>query len=250
MFEINFDFFDHNFCESTIYSSNQHPEYFNAYSSLFISFIGIMGLIKPHNYLTLSMCSACLFINGLFSFFYHYYNTIGWGLLDRMSMVILALNATYLFINEVIRIYPRYKNLYHVLIASYYSLLLTIGGLHQEELFNTLFGIFLISLSGFMYLLTSVFNIPSNIRVIGWRGVKCIVLSGIFWIGTEKLCHHVFFVKYMFGHVWWHVLVSLGGYYISLVPKYLNMIKNMKEMIITIEYDRIGLPYLEYQNII
>jgi hypothetical protein len=250
MFEINFDYFDHNFCESTIYSSNQHPEYFNAYSSLFISFIGIMGLIKPYNYLTLSMCSACLFINGLFSFFYHYYNTIGWGLLDRMSMVILALNATYLFINEMICIYPRYKNLYHILIASYYSLLLTIGGLHQEELFNTMFGIFLISLIIFMYLLTYIFHIPVNIRVLGWRGVKYIVLSGIFWIGTEKLCHQVFFVKYLFGHVWWHVLVSLGGYYISLVPKYLNMIKSQGEQIITIQYDTIGLPYLEYQNII
>jgi hypothetical protein len=252
MFDIDFNLFDHNFCEATIYSTGQHPEYLNSFSSLFISFIGILGLIKPHNYLTLSMTSACLVVNGVFSFMYHYYNSIGWGLLDRMSMVILAINATYLFINDIIQKYPKYKNVYHLLIASYYSLLLTVGGLHKEQLFNTMFGLFLISLSYFMYNLTTVFYIPYEIKRIGWRGIWCIVSSGVFWIGTEALCSHFSFIKYMFGHVWWHVLVSIGGHYISLVPKYLNMIKrvNMDETIVIVQYDRFRLPYLTYNNIV
>ena len=37
---INFNDFDHNFCESTIYSSDPYPEYLNSISSLFITFIG------------------------------------------------------------------------------------------------------------------------------------------------------------------------------------------------------------------
>ena len=252
MFDIDFNLFDHNFCESTIYSAAQHPEYLNSFSSLFISFIGILGLIKPHNYLTLSMTSACLVVNGIFSFMYHYYNSIGWGLLDRMSMVILAINATYLFINDIIQKYPEYKNVYHLMIASYYSLLLTVGGLHKEQLFNTMFGLFLISLAYFMYNLTTVFYVPNNIKTIGWRGIKCIVLSGVFWIGTEALCHKFFFIKYMFGHVWWHVLVSIGGHYISLVPKYINMMKKRYQTDITVlvYYDRFNLPYLEYSNIV
>ena len=43
---INFNNYDHNFCESSIYSNDKHPEYINALSSLFITFIGINALLK------------------------------------------------------------------------------------------------------------------------------------------------------------------------------------------------------------
>ena len=46
MFEIDFYSFDHNFCESTIYSLDPHPEYLNAISSLFITFIGFNAFFK------------------------------------------------------------------------------------------------------------------------------------------------------------------------------------------------------------
>ena len=48
MHTINFNNYDHNFCESSIYSPYSHPEYMNSVSSLFITFIGLNGLTKPY----------------------------------------------------------------------------------------------------------------------------------------------------------------------------------------------------------
>ena len=41
------------------------------------------------------MLYACLAANGIMSAFYHYNNSIGYGLLDRMSMVLLGLNTSF-----------------------------------------------------------------------------------------------------------------------------------------------------------
>ena len=262
MLEMDFNLYDHNFCESSIYSDGQHPEYLNAISSLFISFIGINGLFKSRLSLLLSMCYSTMAVNGVLSYFYHYYNSIGWGLLDRMSMILLGLNTTYLFTNHLKRIlvFSDVKSasitnvLIHVVIISYYSLLLTVAGLHKEELFNILFGLFLASLIVYMYFIdknAQLFNVNDKIVSLGWKGVKYIFCSAFFWIATENLCYRFSFIKYLFGHVWWHVFVSYGGYLISLVPNYMQMINkiNQKETIIEISTDQFNMPFLEYKSI-
>ena len=244
MLEIDFNLFDHNFCESTIYSNIQHPEYMNALSSLFITFIGLNGLRKPHLSILLCMCYSCLSINGILSYYYHYYNTIGYGLLDRMSMVLLALNTTYLFVNNI------KKNIFiHLSITSYYTILLTTAGLHMENLFNTLFALFLFSTVIYMYYIEMMRVILNkNITRYGWKGVKYIIMSGIFWIVTELLCND--FVKYLFGHVWWHIFVSYGGYLVSIVPHYIYLSNMYPYDVILLHYDIFGIPYLEYNNIV
>ena len=82
--------------------------------------------------------------------FYHYYNNIGWGLLDRMSMILIATSSTYIFmyhLDKIIRI-NRWENTsfmmktLHILVTTYFTILFTIAGLHLETLFNILFGLF------------------------------------------------------------------------------------------------------------
>jgi hypothetical protein len=251
MFSIDFHQFDHNFCESTIYSSNPHPEYLNAVSSLFISFIGINALRKPHLNIIVSMMYSCLAVNGVLSYLYHYYNSIGYGLLDRMSMVLLGLNTTYVFFmtikkRKLLHLSFCINTMMHITIIAYYSFLLTIAGLHQEILFNILFGLFLVSIIGYVYIISSLTKIDPEVLKIGWRGVKYIVYSGIFWLATEGLCNQVFFIKYLFGHVWWHIFVSYGGYLVSIIPNYLFLTQIKKDyQEIDIKYDIFRLPYLD-----
>ncbi len=254
---IDFNTYDHNFCESTIYSTGPHPEYANAISSLFISWIGYMGLTNPHNNFSTCMLYTSLIINGITSSAYHYYNNIGWGLLDRMSMVLIAMSSTYLFIQHIDLFlifdnwvyYENITKLIHVIVMAYFTLLFTIGGLHWETTFNSLFGLFLVSLAVYVLLVSkhqSKLQIPYQIVNFGWTGVQHILKSGIFWIVTEIGCKHLSIFKYVFGHVWWHLFVSYGGYLISLIPIYLYMNKDNGRSIV-IKYKGF-LPYLDYHN--
>lgn len=254
MISIDFHQFDHNFCESTIYSSNPHPEYFNAISSLFITFIGLNAIRKPNIHVFISLMYSCLAINGVLSYLYHYYNSIGYGLLDRMSMVLLSYNTTYVFYITLKRagvFQPSFsKNvLINLLIVFYYSFLLTIAGLHKEILFNILFAMFLVSIVGYIYFVSIKTHIDPTVLTIGWKGVKCIVFSGVFWLTTEGLCSHLFFIKYLFGHVWWHIFVSYGGYLVSIVPSYLFLDRvKIKGETLVVKYDIFRMPYLEYTD--
>jgi hypothetical protein len=259
---INFNNFDHNFCESTIYSNEQHPEYFNSISSLFITFIGINAIMKPNINFLLSMLYSSLIVNGITSCFYHYYNTIGWGLLDRMSMLLIAISSVNLFTNNITSIIKldRWTNIntinriIHILVTSYFTILFTIAGLHMESLFNIMFGLFLGSLFIFMFLINKHrvnLNIPLKIVYLGWKGIMYIMISGLFWIITENLCTEYNFIKYLFGHVWWHIFVSYGGYLISLIPCYIYLLeRQLKNMvIIEINYDSFNIPYLGLKSI-
>lgn len=253
MLEIDFHQFDHNFCESTIYSSGRHPEYLNAASSLFITFIGLNAMRKPHLSIFLSMMYSCFAVNGVLSLLYHYYNSIGYGLLDRMSMVLLGWTTSYICFNTIKKAKSVELSFYgnmcvHLSIVSYYSLLLTIAGLHKEGTFNVLFSLFLASIAVYVFM---VRHIDKKVISIGWKGVRYILLSGVFWIATEGLCTHLFFIKYLFGHVWWHVFVSYGGYLVSMVPHAI-LLSNSKHVEETVEirYDCFGLPYLDYTHVV
>jgi hypothetical protein len=175
-----------------------------------------------------------------------------------MSMVLLALNTTYMFFYSIKtlpifnKINKKYYMFLHLIIISYYSILLTVAGLHKEILFNIMFALFLVSIVCYMYIICLLDSsiIPLKIHHIGWKGVRCIVYSGIFWLSTEALCYQFSFIKYLFGHVWWHIFVSYGGYLVSIVPHYMHMVNNQDDMIVNICYDIFGFPYLDYNNIV
>ena len=265
---INFNNYDHNFCESSIYSNNKHPEYINALSSLFITFIGINALVKQLVYrehgkelnsFLHSILYSALIVNGIASSLYHYYNNIGWGLMDRISMIIIAMSSVILFqsiINSIL-ILEKYKNIIiinniiNIIITSYFTILFTIAGLHMESLFNIMFSIFLIFLVFMVYIINTHFKmleIPYQLVILSNRGILYVTISGMFWIITELLCNKFTFIKYLFGHVWWHIFVSYGGYLISLIPLYVCMKQNNYKIKINIVYDNFNIPYLIFNR--
>lgn len=249
MFKNNFNDFDHNFCESLIYSNVPHPEYLNSISSLFITFIGLNGLCKLNIDKLHKIFLSSLVINGITSYFYHYYNSIGWGLMDRMSMILIAISSIFTLIfqlDKIIELSNLLESFIYLLIISYFTILLTITSLHMEDIFNMLFGLFLSSSLIYMYLINKhkkKLYIPDEIIKFGWNGIIYIGSSGFFWILTENLCTNIWFIKYLFGHIWWHVFVSYGGYLFSLVSNFLYL-KNKTTNNIFIRRDFYNIPYL------
>lgn len=256
MHSISFTSHDHTFCEASLYidsNNNPHPEYINTLSSLFLSFIGLRALTysnlsSPYRFLYTSMM-----INGFTSAGYHWTNQIGWGLLDRMSMILIALSSTFVFmqyLDDLIEMY-RWQNVdgmlraINLLIAAYFTILYTVAGLHYEEIFNYLFSCFLISLVVFMILIHKYrvkLRIKYDIVKIGWKGIFYIVLSGFFWITSEKLCSSYPMIRYLHGHAIWHIAVSYGGYLVSLVPLYIHQKTYAPYVAVLLQYD--GTPYL------
>ena len=255
---MNFNQYDHNFCESTIYSNLSSPEYANSISSLFISWIGFFGLSNPQNNFSSLMLYSALLINGFTSCGYHYYNSIGWGLLDRMSMILIAMSSTYLFIQHIHLLFNSNKwicnssleKIIHVMAILYFTLLFTICGLHWENIFNILFGFFLSNLVLYMIIIDKyqeILYLPKIILDIGWSGIFSIIFSASLWIITESFCNYLGIFKYLFGHVWWHIYVSYGGYLVSIVPLYLYMNSTNNNNLIVIKY-KFCIPFLDFNN--
>jgi len=211
-----FNDYDHSFCEATIY--NNGAEYINSITALFISFIGLFGLYYNKTDINSSMVYYSLVINGITSCAYHHTHYIGWGLLDRYSMVFVATYCYNVFINLIIRDYPFVSHLLRFMVMTFLTILSTFTGLHNEEMFNILFGIFLTSVIMFIISLSYIYNLNKIVFIYGANGVILISLGGLLWIVTENLCYEYSVVKYLLGHSLWHITVSLGGYYLSMLP--------------------------------
>jgi len=86
-------------------------------------------------------------------------------------------------------------------------------------------------------------TIPKKIFNYGLKGIMYIIIASISWIITENLCDKYFIMKYLYGYTIWHIAVSLGGYYISLIPIYIyrNNVNNFT--IIKIEY-KYNIPFI------
>ena len=242
---MDFNLLDHSFCEINIYG--QAPEYINSISSLFLTFFGIFGLIfikigTSSNVNDVKNIYTALIINGLCSFMYHFNNKLGWGLMDRFSMILITIPC-YTIAVDLLNLSKINKEIFRFIIITYITILMTVTGLQQEILFNILFGIFLASLIVFMFILqiqNNYYLIPKKILNKGWNGVLSLVCAGSFWIITENLCLQYPFIKYLFGHAFWHFGCAYGGYLITLIPIFLYQ----KDKFIKIDY-YFNIPYLQ-----
>lgn len=218
--------YDHSFCEVALYENKYSPEYYNAITALFISYIGYFGIrttIQPINDNIVGLYFA-LIINGISSCFYHITHTIGWGLIDRFSMILIALYCFQIFVSVFrhLKISPTICHVLHSISMLYITALATVCGLHQEELFNTLFGGFLVSIVLFLIVVHRRSTmIPQDIIDYAIKGILLLSISGLSWIATEIYCRKYSIMPYLFGHSIWHMSVALGGYYISLLPVYI-----------------------------
>ena len=75
---------DEFFCEGKI---NGVPEYFNSISSLFISLISFGGLQTKVLHEDVKSIYFILFINGFFSFMFHWTMYYGWKMFDQFTMI-------------------------------------------------------------------------------------------------------------------------------------------------------------------
>ena len=207
---VDFYEYDHGFCESTIYENIYQPEFINSVSSLCITFVGIFGLIYNSRYQpNISMVYNTFIINGICSCMYHYTHYIGWGLADRFSMILMVVYCYNICIQ-----YLNMNNLIKIICISFIVSLLTVTGLNNETLFNILFGVFLISI--IVCINMARLSLTYQRYALGKKGIQYIVLAGVLWIITEMFCNHIWIMKYMVGHAFWHIGVSIGGYYITL----------------------------------
>jgi hypothetical protein len=220
-FTISFDRFDHSFCEAMLF--NNGPEYISCLTALFISFIGFFGIIMNQSEDDTLFLYYSLIINGITSSLYHYNHYIGWGLMDRFSMILIAVYCFKIFFKVLEKNNTRISHIVKFMSVLYLVYIQTFAGLHQEDYFNNMFGFFLASILFFVIKISSLdYNIYPRLIELSFKGIFLIALGGASWIITENLCGSFGLMKYLMGHAIWHICVALGGYYISLVPIYLN----------------------------
>lgn len=241
---LQFDLYDHSFCEMNIYG--KAPEYINSISSLFLCFFGLFGIIVHSKMHDVKMIYTAMVFNGISSFMYHFTNQLGWGLLDRFSMIMIVIPCYTIAIKilEVFNLHIYFYDVLRFLVTFYLTYLLTMIGLHEEDQFNNLFAVFLFNLLifvSFIHFYNNRFQIPKIIIYYTWYGILLIAGAGSFWILTEKFCHSFWFIKYLFGHTFWHFGVALGGYLVSFISIYLFDRINFKG----IKYFY-RIPYLEF----
>jgi hypothetical protein len=210
---ISFNLFDHHFCEYTLYEA----EYCNSISSLLISISGLYGFYNnSHDQIITSLFSSFI-VNGISSFFYHWTGNIGWGLFDRISMVMIVCFSL-IFVNKIINQLLKISNCFNrfigLFIQTFVCLMLTFIGLHHEETFNIMFGLFFCILVGSIYLIEK--NNMSNCAIkniqMAKYGIKLLLLASALWILTEKLCDKLNILRFLQGHAIWHLCCAIGGY--------------------------------------
>ena len=109
---IKFDVYDHSFCEMNIYG--QSPEYINSLSSLFLVFFGLFGIIFHNKIHDIKMVYTAMIFNGICSFMYHFNNQLGWGLLDRFSMILITIPC-FNIINDLFKLTKIKKEILNLL---------------------------------------------------------------------------------------------------------------------------------------
>jgi hypothetical protein len=229
----------------------------NSISFLFISWIGLVGLYRPFINFQLQILYSSLILNGITACLYQLTGYIGFGLLDKASMIMIALSSVYLFslhLDKLIKMeqIPLLRTqiiikVIYLLVASYFIGLMTAMGLNQQLVVDILFGLFLASLWGYMKLVhkhSGKLHVPYQIINFGWTGIKYIFISGILWILASTLMSQWVYINYLFVPIWWHFFVSYGGYLISLVPNYMILFQETTYILVC--FDRWGIPYLKY----
>jgi hypothetical protein len=208
---IPFSQLDHVFCEHKMLGF----EYLNTISSLILTITGLYGLShKKNNEIQIALYGSFI-VNGFGSVGYHSTNSIGWGLIDRMSMILIACNSLNLCLREIQKKYRHIRDnrfiLLNVLIQLFTTTMMTFCGLHEEMIFNILFGIFFVFLAVFVKNISSVrANNPIPIRKAQF-GVICLITGALIWVVTEAFCEYVW---QFHGHAFWHLCCAIGGYHI------------------------------------
>jgi len=191
--------FDHNFCEGTILSM---PEYLNSFSTLIMVYYGLLGLSKTNDIL-LKLINIMFIITGVGSFLYHWTGTYGFALLDEIPMIIIVFLLN-------IKIETLIKNNKWIDLKLFiYLLFMTCIIINntiksQRLLFPLYFAII------FVFLIYKI-KLLTNNEIIN-KGIYIMLISAIIWIITENSCKYIKLYIFLIGHPLWHLGISYGYY--------------------------------------
>lgn len=260
-FLIPFTEYDHQFCESKLWGKN-NPEIFNCLSCIFMILVSYYGLQYSHLSSSGFFVLINLAINGMLSFLYHFTGSIGWGILDRLSMVLIAYFSLIMMGKLVLIILFRHHNyenyklikntkIYiNIFISIYIITLLTTCSLHSENLFNILFGLFLAFITIFTFIANIIFknedfvnlNKFKNLTYHSKLGCFLFIFGSLFWIAIEELCNTNFIYKYLMGHAIWHLCMAFGAYYLVLSSNFIILV-NKQYMRLPMKIHKIAYDY-------
>jgi len=207
---MKWDTYDHCFCEGKL---NGLPEYYNAFSSLFMSYFGLLGLFTINNDLIIQIIYSLLSINGITSFMYHWTGNIGWALYDEYPMII-ALFLGNIYVDNIIPSkYKNYKLLFNINLMLLYLVINVME--NHRILFPYYFagGLFII-----LFNINRVISYYDKLSIKSYNSnyyIKIIITSGIIWGLTEISCKYykiTYTSLYLLGHPMWHFMISYGFY--------------------------------------
>jgi hypothetical protein len=218
-------------CERTLYPDR--PEYLNSFSALYMCFISAYYLSQQRNFFkkfdqnkiinrtsnSISIIYWCIFVNGIGSFFYHWYAWYLFKILDEFSMIIpiwiglckITHNLNY--------------SIYCTGILTFINILLLV--LNVFPWFQDYFPI--VFASELLVLIPLYYQSLKHLKDETQSGIKGIFIcsgAGIIWGIIEANCN-----KYLiFGHSIWHIGMSTGLCYIIEYFKNLEQVSNLLKM--------------------
>lgn len=205
-----------NFCEKKLFP--YQPEYINSFSALFISIMSSYKIQNCNYPYTITLFYLCTFINGIYSFLYHWYGWYVFKLCDEFTMVV----PLWLGISTILMEYE--YPVYIVGILTVYNTILLVMDTFMwfDRYFPIFFGAEIVAVVPLYF--TSIrphicINrdvVYSNDEyydksiIVGKKGILLCTISGLIWIITEKFCN----VYFLFGHAVWHIGMICGINYI------------------------------------
>lgn len=207
----------HNFCESRL-NHNEPPEYFNSFTSLFITIIPLLcGFPKSNIFYNVACMLA---FNGCASFYYHYRLTWIGKQSDEISMILACyfglwglLKMYYFKKKDTLNWYNGWNSMFMVCFIVFNTLL------RFDYLFPLLFSLYIFVTLYYIRLVAIKHGIVyRKYLLVSFIGASC-------WIISEVNCNEIT----VYGHVIWHLLFPLGFY--QLVLRYDEKITELRQII-------------------
>lgn len=261
---IKWDDLETGFCES-IWS--KPPEYGGAFSSLFMTIFGLMGIFigRNHNIL-IRVVSATLAVTGVGSFAYHWSLYAGWGYMDSIPMLISSWLGGYMAYDSII--YKKYaldlnnRRMYEI--WSGITSVIFMGAMVTSIVFSIIEGLsrfftymFLVaelSIALALVLVRTTMKLDTTDPEVKkafklmYAGFGISVLAAIVWAMIENLCRMPGFkwMQYTYAHSFWHFGISIGMYYLMQFFIFIYAHNTMRNPKIEIMWKII--PYINYKK--
>jgi hypothetical protein len=231
---------------SEIYLWKNKKEYISTISSLWMTYLGYIGLTNDNS---MKIIYNLLFSNGIFSALMHYTKKEGWGHLDGMTMILAVSLGNFELTNFFMKHLNKKKiinKLYNIIYPTIIFAPLVINK-YMKNKFDIIFLILSLQITMFIPLMKKYRNLftekyqidcLTNILKCFKQGAKIVVLAAIIWAPAEIISRNNKIdikIKKMIAqfhpHSIWHILAGYGFYKIIFSIHMLKKFEANKESI-------------------